>query len=332
MSTHSSGTGSGWKEDLDVDQPHGQDYVEFNDIRIGTRLRLSQEHSAFADSTVGGQHTPGGTGVLLVETTANMTTLGAAADLTSAHEFGLACNTATDPTGETLFYYGDDTVPVRLPVSWNNILTEVTHTFGSNSEITVGPPFVFQDRVDCSANLNVDSSADFSDAYVDGDISVKGSLKVAGDFSLTGDMAVDGTTNFNDAVDFSDVVFTGNFLGSAATFSIFGDITDKAQDTGGAQRTISDETGNNVNVFEASTDLFVSACFTGTGTTGVVRSFVGDASNAVTDLLSSDYMATGEGASLSMSVKKGEFWKITVAFPGLGTINETYHVRPIGAW
>ena len=175
MSVHSSGTGSSWNETLDVDQPHGLDYREWNDIRIGDRKRMAQEHAAYADSTVGGQHTPGGTGILLVETTANMTTLGAAADLTSAHEFGLACNTATDPTGATLFYYGDDTIPVTLPVSWNNILTDVTHTFGADSEITVGPPFLFQNKV------TIDGTANFGDgAFFAAEVSVDGLLKVDG--------------------------------------------------------------------------------------------------------------------------------------------------------
>lgn len=67
MAVHSNGNGSGWLEDLDADQPHGLDYQEFNDFRIGLRKRLRKEHVEFADATIGGEHIPGGCAVLLIE-------------------------------------------------------------------------------------------------------------------------------------------------------------------------------------------------------------------------------------------------------------------------
>jgi len=69
MGTHQSGDGVAWTgaESLDVDQPHGLDYLQSNHIAIGVRKRLSHEHSTFADATVGAIHTPGGTAVLGME-------------------------------------------------------------------------------------------------------------------------------------------------------------------------------------------------------------------------------------------------------------------------
>ena len=73
MSVHSDGAGSSWNEALDVNQPHGKDYLEWQDIRIGVRKRMDQEHSQFADSTAGGIHTPGGSAVLGMEITDDCT-------------------------------------------------------------------------------------------------------------------------------------------------------------------------------------------------------------------------------------------------------------------
>lgn len=74
MAVHSDGLGSGWLEDLDIDQPYGLDYREFNDLRIGIRKRMSKEHVSFGDTTAGGEHLPGRCGVLLVcDNTADFT-------------------------------------------------------------------------------------------------------------------------------------------------------------------------------------------------------------------------------------------------------------------
>jgi len=185
MGVHASGDGAAWDslEALGVDQPHGLDYRESIHMAKAVRKRLSQEHALFADSTVGGAHTPGGSGVLMVDSTADMDTFAAAADLTSAHAYGIACCTEADATGATLFYFDSATSATTLPVSWNNIKTDVTHLFGA--EITVGPPMVFQNTVDCSANLNVDSSADFSDVAITGDLSINGDFMLDGSFLPT---------------------------------------------------------------------------------------------------------------------------------------------------
>jgi len=64
MSVHSNGDGIAWNTTLDKDQPHGLDYIEWQDIRIGISSRLGEEHGAFADDTVGGIHKPGESAVL----------------------------------------------------------------------------------------------------------------------------------------------------------------------------------------------------------------------------------------------------------------------------
>jgi len=69
MTAHSSGDGASWNETVDVDQPHGLDYREVNDVRIGVRKRLDSGHTTFADNTVGGVHMPGGAGILGMEIT-----------------------------------------------------------------------------------------------------------------------------------------------------------------------------------------------------------------------------------------------------------------------
>lgn len=239
MSVHSAGTGAGWKTDLDVDQPHGLAYREFNDLRIGTQSRLGQEHIAFSDATKGGQHTPGGCAVLLVDSTADMATFAAAADLTSAHNFGIACNPAADPTGATLFYFSDATVTTTLPVSWNNILTDITHTFGARSEITIAPPVIFEGSISfgsavkfasdvtIAGSLLLDSSADFSDVYVEGEFSVDGTadfgdgVAFAAEVSIAGALKVDGTASA---------------FGAGTGIELWYDPTDYAGDSGGDSR------------------------------------------------------------------------------------------------
>lgn len=65
MAVHSDGTGTSWEEAApDVDQAHGLDWRELQDIKKGVRKRISQEHTTFADNTVGGLHKPGGCAIL----------------------------------------------------------------------------------------------------------------------------------------------------------------------------------------------------------------------------------------------------------------------------
>lgn len=184
MSVHSSGSGSGWNESLDVDQPHGLDYQEWQDIRIGTRLRMSQEHSAFADSTAGGIHTPGGCAVVGMDITDDCTGGGLkTADgtyrghglvwsLSDTSNYGvLWCSTSSAGVSST----GNDFTVLKMhpDLQW------------AGGDVTWAGAHLFKALVDCSANLNVDSSADFSDVFIAGDISVNGDFAMDGSFLPT---------------------------------------------------------------------------------------------------------------------------------------------------
>ena len=75
-SVHSAGDGVGWAtvETLDVDQPLGLSYRQMNHIAIGVRKRISQQHTSFADATVGGLHIPGKCSIVdILDATGDMT-------------------------------------------------------------------------------------------------------------------------------------------------------------------------------------------------------------------------------------------------------------------
>lgn len=225
MSAHSTGTGTGWLENLDVDQPHGLDYQEFNDFRIGVRKRMSQEHAAPADATVGGIHKPGGSAVLGMELTS-----GGKSDVTTAlvnanldgtyrghgivwafhdasNQGRLFCTSAVAGVTSNLDY---TVMFIHPDLQWGgrDITWTGAHQFDASVDVfgkIDASDAAFDGSVDISGALDcsvlvVDASADFSDVYVDGDLTVKGTVRVATDFSLTGDMAVDGTTNLSGIV------------------------------------------------------------------------------------------------------------------------------------
>jgi hypothetical protein len=187
MTAHSSGSGSSWNETLDVDQPHGLDYQEWNDIRIGIRKRMAQEHASFADSTVGGIHAPGETAIMGMEdgTPANTTSRGRGIVWDTSSR--LWCNTSTAGVSTA---YSPCVLSIHPDKQWGggDVTWVGAHEFDSSVDIT--------GNTTIHGALLVEGSSDFSDVYVDGDISIKGSAKVATDLSLTGDLAVDGTSNF----------------------------------------------------------------------------------------------------------------------------------------
>lgn len=201
MSVHSSGTGSGWKEDLDADQPHGQDYIEFNDIRIGIRKRLSQEHTTPADTTAGGIHKPGGTACLAMDITnavgdptgnvvADGTYRGHGLAWTYVVEAGankglLWCATAAAGASTT----GDWTlVKLHPDLQW------------AGGDVTWQGDHAFAKCVSIGDALYVDASADFSGIVNIDDLTTKGYVKVGTDLAVFGDMSVDGTADFGGAV------------------------------------------------------------------------------------------------------------------------------------
>lgn len=201
MSVHSTGTGSAWNETLDVDQPHGLDYREFNDIRIGTRRRVGEEHASFADNTVGGIHKPGGSAVLGIDDdTANFNS----ANIDGTYRgHGIAwdgsvnlwCATATagaTTTGDwTLLKMHPDKQWDGQDITWQgeaqfDASVEFLDPVDMTGPLLVDGSCDFSD-VGITGTLSVDASSDFSDAFVEGDISINGALKV------DGVMEVDGT-------------------------------------------------------------------------------------------------------------------------------------------
>lgn len=161
MTVHSSGAGTSWNETLDVDQPHGLDYQEWNDIRIGVRKRIAEEHSSFADSTVGGIHKPGGAAVLGI----NDGTPGAADGTYRGHGLvwdntsRLWCSTAVAGASTS----GDQTVVLLHPdKQWGG--QDVTWT-GAHE---------FDASVDISGNV-----------AMDGDLTVDGNVLFDGTFLPT---------------------------------------------------------------------------------------------------------------------------------------------------
>jgi len=284
MAVHPDGTGTGWTnvETVDVDQPHGKDYLFSLHIAKGVRKRINKEHVAFGDSTAGGEHVPGGCNVLdVVDSTADLTdgwndgtyvggglvhetdkgrlwvcstldtTYDGATDVTlvklqpdlqwagqdvtwaGAHEF----DASVDISGNVAMD-GDLTIDGSLKVGTDFSLTG---DMGMDGTANFGDDIALAGDASVAGKLIVDSSCDFSDVYVDGDISVKGSLDVATDLSVSGDVAVDGTTNLTGDVgiagalavdgscDISDLYVDGDMsvkgsLDIATDLSVSGDV------------------------------------------------------------------------------------------------------------
>lgn len=200
MSVHPTGTGTGWTnvETVDVDQPHGKDYLWSQHIAKGVRKRINKEHVAFGDSTAGGEHIPGGCNVVdIVDSSANVEdgfTDGTYTGGGLVHETVLGrlwvCSTL-----DTTYDGATDVTLVKLHPDLQWAGQDVTWAGGHQFDATVDfvGTVAMQSDLTVDGKLIVDSSCDLSDVYVDGDISVKGSLDVATDLSVTGDIAVDGT-------------------------------------------------------------------------------------------------------------------------------------------
>lgn len=208
MTAHSDGNGSSWNENLDVDQPHGLDYQEFNDIRIGTRLRMSSGHTDFADNTVGGIHKPGGAGVLGMEITSDATgdiTSGVISDGTyqgrgmiwaydGSQDARLWCSTAdSESTAATDFtlmllnpdkqWDGGDVTwlgehAFNEPVEFSSV--DISGSLDCTGALACGSTVGIENKLTCASAISVDASGDFSDAGFVGDVTINGSIKIDG--------------------------------------------------------------------------------------------------------------------------------------------------------
>ena len=232
-SVHMDGVGSGWTniESLDVNQPIGLSYRQLNHLAIAVRKRVCKEHVAFADVTVGGDHLPGGCGVLgIVENTADLSVGAgdASIDVTEGKFIGRG-----------IIY--DQT---------NNALWCWTNTDGTTSAdpylLTFHPDRAWDGGdVTWAGAHQFDSSVCFSDG------------------EITGAWLFEGTTDFQDEVDCSDVLVEGTF-NVTGTFKCLKDITTTGMcASDGAQIALADcssaapyNTATS-HIYEASTDLYV---------------------------------------------------------------------------
>ena len=188
----SNGTGTGWLETLDVAQLTGQDYIEFNDFRIGIRKRLARQHTTFADNTVGGIHKPGGCSIMdFVDTTADIS--------------------ATDGT-----YYGKNLVYCQTKNSFYCFTADGT-TSAAAYKLSMSPYSICR-----GGDFTWSGGQEF-----DGSVKFDGTATFADGAEFSGQIKVDGTVNFNDLVDFSIVNFDAsiNIKGQAefTAYALFDD-------------------------------------------------------------------------------------------------------------
>lgn len=194
MGVHADGSGTSWDEaSPDIDQPHGLDYRSHQDIRKGTRKRIGKEHREFADATVGGEHLPGGCGILgIVESTDDLTVGAGDASIDITDGMFQGRGLIYDQTRNVLWCYtGDGTVnddpylvalhPDRAwgggDITWSGIHQFDASVCFSDGEVTGA--WLFEGTV------GFDNAVDFSKAIFE------------------------GTVAFNNEVDFSEVNING---------------------------------------------------------------------------------------------------------------------------
>jgi hypothetical protein len=308
LSVHPDGTGTGWTnvEAVDVNQPHGLDYLYSQHIAKGVRKRMNQEHSAFADATVGGIHKPGGCAVLAVEITDDCTApvvadgTYRARGLIWAHSkdtsnYGvLFCNTAAAGASTT----GDWTVLKMHPdLQWSggDVTWAGAHEFDASVDISGN---VAMDG-DCTIDgvLKVDSSVDFSDVYIAGDCSVDSTFTVGGDAAFVSDVSIDGTLAMQNVVLTGDSTFTFDPIAgeTGPTFNHLGDWSARANNT----------------TYTARTDGEVYAIKTGSTSAQKIE---GDTPSGTLKQVATNLSAAGVGSlSINFKVKKGDTWDVSGA-------------------
>lgn len=309
MGTHPSGDGVAWDslEAIDVDQPHGKDYVTFNHMAIAVRKRISQEHSEFGDTTAGGIHKPGGCAILGMEITddAGDPTALIVADgtyrghglvwdyevETGANKGILWCATAAAGASTT----GDWTVMKLHPdLQWGggDVTWAGAHAFQGNVDMS---DVDITGSLDVSGAVDVDASIDCSDIYANGDVSLSGTLKVATDFSLTGGMGIDGTENHFDEADFSAVNIDG-------TTSLL--VACTSQSNGGVDMT-ADVT------FQVDSDGFVNVLANSSATNQQLTLYIGAAANVTKSICVDKRVSSGGIAHVEGFIPQGWYFAVS---------------------
>ena len=208
MSVHPDGSGTSWDdlEAVDVDQPHGLDYRYSQHLAKAVRKRLDKEHVAFADSTVGGEHIPGGCAILGI--------VDASTDISIDDSTFVGCNLLYDQTNLMFWCFTNVDGTVSAPDGYR---------------LKLGPKSICRtdDFTWDGAHL-FDASVDMSDVAVTGDLTLAGKFETDGTVNFNGDVAVladasfDGTVDFGDGVAFAAEVSITGILKVDGTASAFG--------------------------------------------------------------------------------------------------------------
>jgi hypothetical protein len=187
MGVHADGSGAYWTETSpDADQPHGLAYREFQDLRVGVRKRLQQEHVTFADATVGGTHKPGGTACLGIEWTNSDVSGSFVQDGTyrgrgiawgwdASQGAALYCSTA-DGTGVGAWR----TIALNPAKIWDDSIV------WPNKEQQFTGIASFKGAVDISDNLCVSGKINAIDISMDGALYVDATMDVSGSIQVSG--------------------------------------------------------------------------------------------------------------------------------------------------
>ena len=208
MGVHPDGSGTSWDdiEAIDVDQPHGLDYRSTQHLAKAVRKRLDKEHVAFADSTVGGEHIPGGCAILGI--------VDASTDISIDDSTFVGCNLLYDQTNLMFWCFTNVDGTVSTPDGYR---------------LKLGPKSICRtdDFTWDGAHL-FDASVDMSDVAVTGDLTLAGKFETDGTVNFNGDVAVladasfDGTVDFGDGVAFAAEVSIDGILKVDGTASAFG--------------------------------------------------------------------------------------------------------------
>ena len=210
MSVHPDGTGTGWTnvEAVDVNQPHGKDYLFGQHIAKGVRKRMNQEHSAFADNTVGGIHKPGGCAVLGMEITDDCTAPVVADGTYRGHGLVWAYS---DTSNWAVLFCTTGAAGASTTGDWTVAKLHPDLQWGSG-DVTWGGAHQFDSSVDFS-KAAFDASVDFSkaafDATIDASHAFFDGTVIASGLEVTGPAVHDGTSDFLDEVDVSSFNISG---------------------------------------------------------------------------------------------------------------------------
>jgi hypothetical protein len=152
---------------------------------------MEQEHTSFADATVGGIHKPGGCAVLGMEITDDCTAPVVADGTYRGH--GLVWAYSKDASNWGVLFCTTGAAGASTTGDWT-VLKMHPDLQWSSGDVTWGGAHEFD------ATVCFDGEAEFAAAV---DFSADATVTIGGDLTVGGTAHFDGTVNFNSAVDFS---------------------------------------------------------------------------------------------------------------------------------